>query len=116
MTTNNNISAANPTASLVEALRNFEGSLSANQRQDFRNSTQRPDASSVMSFVSKIDADNKTRAGRCIAPRLCTFLEAVRQFSDVVDTVGMHALINVHEYHCIAIRMRCWLMDDVSSY
>jgi hypothetical protein len=27
------------------------------------------------------------------------------------DIVGMHALINVHEYHCIAIRMRCWLMD-----
>jgi hypothetical protein len=26
--------------------------------------------------------------------------------------VGTHALINGHEYHCIAIRMRCWLMDD----
>jgi hypothetical protein len=25
--------------------------------------------------------------------------------------VGIHALINVHEYHCIAIRMRCWLVD-----
>ena len=26
--------------------------------------------------------------------------------------VGIHALINVHEYHCIVIRMRCWLLDD----
>jgi hypothetical protein len=26
--------------------------------------------------------------------------------------VGIHALINVHEYHCIAIRMRYWLVDD----
>jgi hypothetical protein len=26
-------------------------------------------------------------------------------------SVGIHALINVHEYHCIAIRMRCWLVD-----
>ena len=26
-------------------------------------------------------------------------------------SVGIHALINVHEYHCIAIRVRCWLMD-----
>jgi NACHT domain len=84
--TNPSVSTANPTASLVEALRNFEGSLSIDQLQDFRKSTQRPDASSVMSFVSKIDAENKTRAGRCIAPRLCTFLEAVRQFSEVVDT------------------------------
>ena len=24
----------------------------------------------------------------------------------------IHALINVHEYHCIVIRMRCWLLDD----
>ena len=29
-------------------------------------------------------------------------------------SVGIHALINVHEYHCIAIRMRCWLMDACS--
>ena len=28
--------------------------------------------------------------------------------------VDIHALINVHEYHCIAIRMRCWLLDDSS--
>ena len=29
-------------------------------------------------------------------------------------SVGIHALINVHEYYCIAIRMRCWLMDACS--
>ena len=33
----------------------------------------------------------------------------------VLIPVGIHALINVHEHHCIAIRMRCWLMDDCSS-
>jgi hypothetical protein len=31
-------------------------------------------------------------------------------------SVGIHALINVHEYHCIAIRMRCWLMDALFFY
>ena len=30
--------------------------------------------------------------------------------------VGIHALINVHEYHCIAIRMRCWLVDVLFFY
>ena len=30
--------------------------------------------------------------------------------------VGIHALINVHEYHCIAIRMRCWLVDVFFLY
>ena len=29
-----------------------------------------------------------------------------------MTSVGIHALINMHEYHCIAIRMRCWLLDD----
>jgi hypothetical protein len=29
----------------------------------------------------------------------------------ILVCVGIHALINVHEYHCIAIRMRCRLMD-----
>jgi hypothetical protein len=24
-----------------------------------------------------------------------------------VESVGTHALINGHEYHCVAIRMRC---------
>ena len=28
-----------------------------------------------------------------------------------MDAVGIHASINVHEYHCIAIRMRCRLVD-----
>ena len=30
--------------------------------------------------------------------------------------VGIHALINVHEYNCIAIRMRCWLVDVFFLY
>jgi hypothetical protein len=32
-------------------------------------------------------------------------------YSLQILSVGIHALINVHEYHCIAIRMRCRLMD-----
>ena len=32
---------------------------------------------------------------------------------DIADIIiGIYALINVHKYHCIVIRMRCWLMDD----
>jgi hypothetical protein len=37
---------------------------------------------------------------------------AKRAYTVNTAAVGIHALINVHEYHCIAIRMRCWLMDD----
>jgi ABC-type sulfate/molybdate transport systems ATPase subunit len=41
---------------------------------------------------------------------ICLFV-----FIGVIVTVGIHALINVHEYHCIAIRIRCWLVDVCSS-
>jgi hypothetical protein len=38
-----------------------------------------------------------------------TFIRLDLSSSNVA--VGIHALINGHEYHCVAIRMRCWLMD-----
>ena len=38
-----------------------------------------------------------------------------REIYNEFMSVGIHALINVHEYHCIAIRMRCWLVDDCFS-
>jgi hypothetical protein len=40
------------------------------------------------------------------------FLGNSRHFEVSKVIVGIHALINVHEYHSIAIRMRCWLVDD----
>jgi hypothetical protein len=78
--------AANPTAPLAEALKSFDEILSEEQRQHYRSNFSKPDASSVIAFVSKVDADNKGRAGKCVAPRLFTFLEAIQQFSDVVGT------------------------------
>src|SRR5271156_3945081 len=78
--------AANPTATLEQALMSFENILTKEQKQQYRASSTKPDASSVVAFVSKIDENNKGRAGRCVAPRLCTFLDATQQFAGVVDT------------------------------
>jgi len=86
LTTDSNLPAANPTAPLAEALQSFDKILSEEQQQHYRSNFSKPDASSVIAFVSKVDADNKGRAGKCVAPRLCTFLEAIQQFSDVVGT------------------------------
>jgi hypothetical protein len=33
------------------------------------------------------------------------------EYSIELQIVGMHALINGHKYHCIAIRIRCWFVD-----
>lgn len=77
---------ANPTAPLTQALQSFGNVLAEEQKRQYQNSCTRPDTSSVIRFVSQIDANNKGRASRCVAPRLCTFLNATQQFAGVVDT------------------------------
>jgi Cdc6-like AAA superfamily ATPase len=78
--------AANPTATLKQALMNFENILTKEQKQQYIASSTKPDASSVLAFVAEIDENNKGRASRCVAPRLYTFLDATQQFAGVVDT------------------------------
>jgi hypothetical protein len=86
LTTDSSLHAANPTAPLAEALESFDKILSEEQRKQYHSNFSKPDASSVIAFVSEVDANNTGRAGKCVAPRLCTFLEAIQQFSDVVGT------------------------------
>ncbi|KAI2763075.1 hypothetical protein DTO006G1_2214 [Penicillium roqueforti] len=73
------------TGALREALIEFEGILTEEQRGLYKVSATKPDVASVIAFVTEIDANNSTTR-RCVAPRLCTFLEATQQFSDVVGT------------------------------
>jgi hypothetical protein len=77
---------ADPTAPLTQSLRSFENVLAEEQKRQYRNTRAKPDASSVIKFVSEIDANNKGRASKCVASRLCTFLNATQQFAGVVDT------------------------------
>ncbi|GFG16217.1 hypothetical protein IFM5058_07848 [Aspergillus udagawae] len=79
------IQAADPTESLTEALRSFEHILTEEQKQQFQGSTVKPDAGSVIVFVAELSAKEKSTS-RCVAPRLCTFLDATHQFSGVVET------------------------------
>lgn len=74
-----------PTASLKEALLSFEIALTEEQKRRYR-TTAIPNASSVIAFVTEVDSNNQSRALKCVAPRLCTFLDAARQFVGVVDT------------------------------
>jgi NACHT domain. len=77
---------ADPTQSLNAALKNFENTLTEEQKREFQKSTTAPDIASVIEFVAEIDARNSSTTRRCVAPRLCTFLEATQQFTGVVDT------------------------------
>ena len=75
-----------PTELLKEALKDFENALSLDQKRLYQQACSKPEATSVATFVTQIDGDNRGRARRCFAPRLFTFLNATRQFSDAVDT------------------------------
>lgn len=79
-------SISNPTIRLEQALNEFEKNLSDTLKSQYRNSTSKPDISSVIAFIAQIDANNVNRTRRCVAPRLHTFLERVQQFSAVVDS------------------------------
>ncbi|RHZ59573.1 uncharacterized protein CDV56_101052 [Aspergillus thermomutatus] len=68
------------------ALLSFEDILTEEQKRQYHANTTKPDAASIIAFVADIDANNNSTNRRCVAPRLCTFLEATQQFSSVVDT------------------------------
>ncbi|KAJ5971338.1 uncharacterized protein N7479_001256 [Penicillium vulpinum] len=80
------LQGADPTQSLNKALENFQNTLTKQQKREFQESVSAPDIASVIEFVAEIDARNSSTTRRCVAPRLCTFLEATQQFTDVVDT------------------------------
>lgn len=80
------IRAADPTMSLKQALTDFGDILTGEQKQQFQAGSTKPDISSVIAFVGEIDANNSSTTRRCVAPRLYTFLDALQQFSRVVDT------------------------------
>lgn len=75
----------NPTTSLQDALEGFRDVLTEEQKRQYQASSTTPDVASVIEFVARIDASSSTRR-RCVAPRLCSFLESIQQFSGVVDT------------------------------
>ncbi|KAJ5719182.1 hypothetical protein N7493_007637 [Penicillium malachiteum] len=70
---------------LQDALASFSSSLTPKEKQKYQTTSTTPDVASVIEFVAQIDANNKNNR-RCVAPRLCTFLESIQQFSGVVDT------------------------------
>ncbi|KAJ5215277.1 uncharacterized protein N7498_001684 [Penicillium cinerascens] len=77
---------ADPTDSLTSALETFQNILTVEQKREFQGYTATPDIASVIEFVAQVDAKNSSTTRRCVAPRLCTFLEATQQFAGVVDT------------------------------
>lgn len=108
-------SSEEPILSLLTSLYSFENTLSKQEKEQFHAYGSTPDPSNIIAFVAKIDTDNSSRASRCVAPRLHTFLDRVQQFVGVVDT-----FVNVKPQIAAplwgSIKLSILLASHVSSY
>lgn len=69
------VAAADPKASLTTALHALENALYDNEKVQYHVNSSVLGPSSVMTFVTQVDEDYRSRASRCVVPRLYTFLE-----------------------------------------
>lgn len=87
-----------PEIRLAQALSEYEAILTDSQKTTFRTwrSASPPSVSDVMKLTAEIDTSNSNRKSRrCFGPRLTNVLEAVQQFTTVVDIIvgGSQSLI-----------------------
>jgi hypothetical protein len=80
-----------PEIRLAQALSEYEAILADEQKAMLRmyRAQYPPTTADVMRLTAEIDHDavRKRKSMRCVGPRLSNFLEAVRIFTGVVDTV-----------------------------
>lgn len=70
----------------MAALNEFQAVLTPEQKVQFLAQSGKPDATSVITFMTKIDNENATRRQRGVSSRLFGVLESIRGFSNIVDT------------------------------
>jgi hypothetical protein len=87
-----NAARLKPEIRLAEAISQFEGCLSQEEKAvlgDARAQAIRsaPDTTDVMRFTAQIDRRISDKAGRCLGPRFTSFLGSVQQFAALGDVV-----------------------------
>lgn len=79
-----------PTKALEDALAEFRELLSDEEKAQLQALTTTtpgpPGPEAVLLFTAQVDSHNARRKSRCVASRISSFLEAVQQFTAVVDT------------------------------
>ena len=78
-----------PEIRLAQAISDYEHILTDQEKPNFRilRSGRPPEYSDVMILTAQIDEENSKRHRRCNGPRLTRVLEAVQQFSTVIDVI-----------------------------
>ena len=71
--------------SLQDAINDFQGALTPDQKRELQQIKTVPDATAVITFTAQLDRANPERRGSSIGSRLYSLLQSVQQFSSVVD-------------------------------
>jgi hypothetical protein len=70
----------------VAAIDEFQAGLTPEENGRLVAQGSKPDATSIVTFMTQIDNENAHRRRRCFSSRLFRVLESIQGFSGVVDT------------------------------
>ncbi|KAI1626306.1 hypothetical protein EDD37DRAFT_648738 [Exophiala viscosa] len=110
--------SSSPKNRLSKALDDFEAHLDKNCKVVFEKERRQsqPTLEDVLSFTERLDKENEQRRCKGVGPRLNTILEAVHQFSGVIDTVVGGSQSKLAGLLWGAIKTTLLVMQNSSSY
>lgn len=87
-----NAARLKPEIRLAAAVSQFEASLPADEKADFRDQrahalSSTPNTMDVMRFTAQIDRRLSGKTGRCLGPRFTNFLSSAQQFAALGDVI-----------------------------
>lgn len=71
---------------LQEAIKDFQGALTPDQKRRLHTMKVVPDAAAVITLTAQLDGESQKRQTPGVSGRLYILLQSIQQFSSVVDT------------------------------
>src|SRR5258707_63211 len=108
-----------PEIQLAQALSEYEAILTDDQKTKLRTYHGQPPlgVTDVMRLTAEIDRENSHRKGRrCVGPRLTNVLQAVQQFSTIVDTIVGSSQSQIAGAIWGVVKMTLQVTSSFSSY
>ncbi|KAH8667894.1 hypothetical protein BGZ61DRAFT_498355 [Ilyonectria robusta] len=106
---------ATPGQTLQDAINDFQGILTVDQRRELQAIKTVPDADAVLVFTAELDAKTSKRRGPSLASRVYSVLQSVRDFSTIVDTyVSSHPEIAALVWG--SVRLTMLVVSNFVSY
>lgn len=103
-------------SALRDAIDSFRTALTPSQKTELEHIKSVPDADAVLVFTAQLDQSRSGVKGQSIGSRLCTILQAVRDFSDVLDTyVSSHPEIAALVWGSVKLTVKVSILPNLTS-